>query len=59
VSTSRRRYTHPRCRTSPTTRNEKTADKITGEKTKYITTAKTAGKIYPTVLCNNPESDTG
>jgi len=53
VSTSRRRYTHPGCRTSLTTRNEKTTDK----KMKYLTT-KTAGKLYLTILCNNPERDT-
>ena len=50
VSTPRRRYTHPRCRTSPTTRNEKTANKTT----KYVTTTKTAGKP-----CKNPDSDIG
>jgi len=55
VPTSRRRYTHPRCRTSPTTRNDKPKDKTT----KYVTTTKTAGKLYPTIPCNNPESDTG
>jgi len=55
MSTSRRRYTHPRYRTSPTTRNEKTTDKTT----KYVTTTKTAGKLHPTIPCNNPESDTG
>ena len=55
VSTSRRRYTHRRCRTNPTTRNEKTADKTK----KYVTTTKTAGKLYPTIPCNNPDSDTG
>jgi len=27
--------------------------------TKYVTTTKTAGKLYPTIQCNNPESDTG
>ena len=36
VSTSRRRCIHPRCRTRPTTRNEKTTDKTT----KYATTTK-------------------
>jgi hypothetical protein len=55
VSTPRRRYTHPRRRTSPTTRNEKTA----GKTMKYITTTKTAGKFYLTIPCNNPDSDTG
>ena len=53
VSTSSRRYTHLRCRTSPTTRNEKT-DKTT----KYVTT-KTAGILYPTMPCSNTESGTG
>ena len=46
--------THLRCRTSLTTRTEKTTDKTT----KYVTT-KTAGILYPTIPCNNPESDTG
>jgi len=55
LHTSRRRHTHPRCRTSPTTRNEKTTDKTT----KYVTTTKPAGKLYPTIPCKNPESDTG
>jgi hypothetical protein len=27
--------------------------------TKYITTTKLAEKLYPTIPCNNPESDTG
>ena len=27
--------------------------------TKYVTTTKTAGKLYTTIQCNNPESDTG
>jgi len=26
---------------------------------KYVTTTKTAGKLYPTIPCNNPKSDTG
>jgi len=34
---------------------KKTADKTT----KYVTTTKTAGRLYPTIPCNNPESDTG
>ena len=98
VSTSRRRYTHPRCRINPTTRNEKTSNKnneirvslsdnlinrITNLKNKtktkfnYVrrcqetiqllktypfccsTTTNTAGKLHPTIPCNNPESDTG
>ena len=25
----------------------------------YVTTTKSAGKLYPTIPCNNPESDTG
>jgi len=25
----------------------------------YSTTTKTAGKLYPTIPCNNPDSDTG
>ena len=43
VSTPRRRYTHLRCRTSSTTRNEKTADKTK----KHVATTKTAGKLLP------------
>jgi len=31
--------------------------KTTDETTKYVTT-KTAGILYPTTPCNNPESDT-
>jgi len=38
VSTPRIRYTHLRCRTSPTTRNEKN----NAQRTKYVTTSKTA-----------------
>jgi len=26
---------------------------------KYVTTTKTAGKLYPTIPCNNPVSDIG
>jgi len=26
---------------------------------KKLRTAKTAGKLYPTIPCNNPECDTG
>jgi len=37
------------------TRNEKTTDTTT----KYVTTTKTAGKLYQTIPCKNPESDTG
>jgi len=33
--------------------------KNNGQKTKYVTTRKTAGKLYLTIPCNNPESDTG
>jgi len=34
--------------------------KTTDKTTKYVTTTKSAGeKIYPTIPCNNPESDTG
>jgi len=55
VSTPNRRYSHPRCRTSPNTGSEKTADKTT----KYVTTTKSAGKLYPKIPCNDPESDTG
>jgi len=32
--------------------------KATDETTKYVTT-KTAGLLYPTTPCSNPESDTG
>jgi len=56
MSTSSRRYTHPSCRTSPNTRKEW---KNNGQKTKYVTTRKTAGKLYLTIPCNNPKSDTG
>jgi hypothetical protein len=54
MSIPRRRYSHPRCRTSSTTRNEKTTDKTT----KYVTATKIEGKFYPTIRCNNPERDT-
>jgi len=32
--------------------------RTTDKTTKYVTT-KTARKLYPTIPCNNPESDTG
>jgi len=52
----RRRYTHPRCRTSPTIRNKK---KTADETIKYVTRTKIAEKLYPTIPCNNPDSDIG
>jgi hypothetical protein len=36
-------------------KKKKTADKTT----KYATTTKSAGKLYPTIPCNNPQSDVG
>ena len=33
--------------------------KNSGQNNEIVTTTKSAGKLYPTVRCNNPESDTG
>jgi len=52
VSISRRRYTHPQILT---TRNEKPA----GQNNENVTTAETAGKLYLTIPCDNPDSDIG
>ena len=52
-----RYYTHPLCRTSPTTRNREREK--TNKTKKYVTTTKCAGKLYPTIRCNDSESDAG